>query len=227
MSKLHAAIVAAAICATVLFPSAAVADDLRDALDLALSSRDTPKILSIMKDHKAPSDQAELVRWLKDKVDSGQAPDQFASFLILTSFSEKNFDDVLFYLGYYRTLIVVDGATCADPSSPGSLLESTIFIFGRLLKDQKFTLDQKQGAVDRAIKLEQATSPTRRRDPSLCGAGLTRYAKDLHLQLPTPAKPQESTGLYNDDADWRQKRSAALPNLKALLLSTLGVPEKQ
>jgi hypothetical protein len=225
MSKLHAMVVAA-VCATTLFSTPAPADDLRGALDLALSSRDTAKILSIMKDHKEPSDQPEIIRWLKDKVDTGQAPDQFASFLIVTSLREKNFDNALFYLSYYRTLIVVDGATCSDPSSPGSLLEGTIFLFGRLMKDQTFTVDQKNKAVDRAMKLEEATSAVRRRDPSLCGAGLTRYAKDLHLQSPTPPKSEESTGLYNDDPDWRQKRSATLPNLRTLLLATVGVNEK-
>jgi hypothetical protein len=55
---------------------------------------------------------------------------------------------------------------------------------------------------------------------------MTGYARDLHVQLPPRPKAEKLTGLYNDDPDWRQKRSAALPNLKATLLTVVGVNQK-
>jgi hypothetical protein len=165
MPKLHIAAAAAVVCSMLMFPARAPADELQDALESALSSGDTAKVLSIMKDHKEPAEQAEFSQWLKQKVDSGQAPDQFASLMILTSLRERNFDDALMYLSYYRALLLIDGLACSDSSSPGSIFEGTIFLFGRLVNDPRFTMDQKRDSVDRAMKLEEATLRCEKRIP--------------------------------------------------------------
>jgi len=209
-------------------PSAA-ANELRNALDASLASGDPQQLVAIMRDHQNPADQVQIVRWLKDKVDTGQAPDKFAQVMVLQSLSEKNIPDAAMYLSYYRALVWIDSSICPDPSSGASLLEGTIFLFGRLSHAPSLTEDQKRSAVDRALKLEETTSAVRKIDSSLCGAGLTGYAKDLNLTLSAPkgydaitAAP--STGLYKDDPVWiKKRREIILPQLQATLLSLIGV----
>ncbi|MBV8769054.1 MAG: hypothetical protein JO094_09200 [Hyphomicrobiales bacterium] len=131
---------------------------------------------------------------------------------------------------------MIDGVTCKDPSSGGSLIEATIFFHQSLLnRKQQTTTDQKKAAVERAIKLEERSSKVRRKDPALCGSGLTAYAKDLNV----PFEPAGSLGrdtsdmkfstnrLYADDPVWQQKRQEQLPNLRNFLLLLVGVKDGQ
>lgn len=224
---------AAIIGAMIAFPTPSSADELRDALDSALSSGDTNKIILLSRDHKGPAEQAEIGQWLKEKVDTGQAPDTFAQAMVFQALHNKDLPAALTYLTYYRALLLFDGAICTDPSSAGSLLEATIFLFGRLVNNPSLTVDQKRNAVDRALKMEQATASVRKKDPSLCEAGLTAYSKALHVPLaPNSETPgggaqnaaPSATGRYIDDPVWRQKRTELLQNVKPFLLKLNGVP---
>jgi hypothetical protein len=213
-----------------LMASPAAADELRDALEAALASGDSQALAALMRDHTDPADQAEMARWFKDKVDTGQAPDRYAQAVVSGYVRAKNLSDALIYLNYYRALLAVDSATCPDPSSGGSLLEATIFLYGRLNDVPGLTADQKRSAVDRALKLEETTASVRKFDPSLCGAGLSRYARALNVTLPNPlgrdaqtAAP--SSGLYKDDPAWSKKRSEMLPQLRPMLLMLMGVQD--
>jgi len=112
------------------------------------------------------------------------------------------------------------------------LLESTTLVQAIFSRNVPISADRLRSAVDRAMQLEETTSPKRRVDPSLCHGGLSAYAKDLGLALPDAqtgvAVASQTTWLpdgplYNDDPVWRRKRSEQLPGLKHLLLSMFGV----
>lgn len=213
--------------------SGALANELRDSLDSSLMSGDMQQVVSVMRGHKDPADQAEIADWLKEKVDTGQAPDQFAMSMIVISLKNGKIDDALMYLSYYRSLIIIDSSICGNSSSGGSLLEATIFLFSKIGSDKSITLEQRRNAVGRAIAMEAATSSVRKKDPSLCGAGLSAYAKDLHVTSPqsTDRNTQESLAaapsLYNDNPQWRKNREGGLPKLKSILLALIGAQEAQ
>ncbi len=179
-----------------------------------------------MVEHKDPADRAEIVQWLQEKVDTGKAPDSYAMEMAVASLRNDDRIKALTYLNYYRAIILVDGATCSDPTSVGSLLEGSIFLFGKLTADERITVDERRNSVDHALRLGGETSLLRKRDPSLCRAGLTAYAKQLNVPM-SPDPAASLAGLYADDPVWREKRVQILPNLKKMLLIASGVQDAQ
>jgi len=137
----------------------------------------------------------------------------------------------LMYLNYYQALIFLDSMICSDQSSGEAFLLRTMVLFRKLVNDKDLTIDQKRQAVDTAMELEEETFPFRKKNPSLCIAGMTEYAKELHIDLdPKPQSsttPSSTTGLYVDDQIWRQKRIEALSTMKDLLLTLNGVQAGQ
>ncbi len=223
----------AGMIVTCMPPSAAVADELRSALDASLAAEDLPQLVSIIRNHKDPGDQAEITDWLKEKVDTGQTPDSFVTVMTQLSLARKNVDDALLYFSYYNALISIDSGECSDPTSGGSLLEASMFL-GAWTQSPNITLEQKQAAVDHAIKLEAATSSARKRDQSLCTAGLTAYAKALHIPTSNSAQAEHhgaqeaqqellKSSLYADDPLWRKRRAETLPQIPTLLLIMMGI----
>jgi hypothetical protein len=208
------ALSAALLCAP------ARADALHDALAVSMASGDTQTFVAVVKAHDDPESLAAIFAWLKSAADSGQAPDSFVNFLVPFALRANDIPDALLYLSYYRALISLDSAICPDKSSGGSLLEGSIFLNARLLRDPAISAEQKTASVDRALALEAGTSRARTIDPALCGAGLGQYAKDLNV--PQPPQPALPTGRYADDAGWRQARTEALPNLRKALLAMAG-----
>lgn len=221
--------VLAAVTVVVPLMSPAAADPLLDLLEASLNAGKIPELAAIVRDHAKVTDLPEIIDWLRRKVDSGQAPDNFARLMVAFALRNGDKDQALMYLSYYRALIIVDGSSCPDPSSPGSLLEQTIFLPGKLDSDKSISVERKRDAIDRALVLEQATSSTRKRDPSLCEAGLTAYAKALDVPLTngSDGKAKEAaTPLgrtpYAGDPTWVQKRDQTLKQLRRTLLFMNG-----
>jgi hypothetical protein len=148
-----------------------LADTLRSSLDFSLVAGDMQGVIAIIRDHKDPADQAQIADWLKEKVDTGQAPDRLAMSMVLLSLT----DDAPMHLSYYRALIFIDSAICTDALSGGSLLEATIFLFGRLTTDQ----------------------PTRRRERQMQRFKSARHAQRFpspHPRTHNPPAPPPSPG---------------------------------
>jgi len=192
-----------------LLASPASADPLHDLLAANLVPGKAEQFISIMRDH--PEDQEEITRWLKQRVDSGQAPDEFVQLLVPILARNKKINDALIYLNYFRSLIIIDGVICKDDEHQGTVLKATIFVYGRLIDDKIVTVEQKRDAAERAIKLENATSAIRKRDLSLCGPGHNANAT-------TPEGNR-----YADDPLWRVSRGERLKELRRLLFAMSGV----
>ena len=203
-------IAASLLLATALAASPAHADSLRDQLDAGLAGG-TDKLLAVLAQHAKPAEQAELSAWIKDKVEAGQTPDSFASSMILVAMAQGNKEDALMYLDYFRALVVIDSAVCADATAGATLLQGSIFLYGQMVNDKTLTQEQRQAAADRAIALEAATANVRKPDPAICAAG------------GRPPQPADPAARYTDDATWRQKRDEALPKLRETLLKYSGV----
>ena len=211
------------------------AKDLRPQVDSAIVNDDPQKLNLIFLSHKEAQDRTEVFEQTQDKIRVGAAPDGFANSMVLMSLLLGRKEDALAYLDYYRALVALDTAACPDPSAGGSLLEGTMFLFGRLTNDPTVTAEQKKAAVDQAMVLEEQTSSRRKIDPKLCQAGLSEYAKDLHVDLDhgsgkpgrTGPNGSASSGLtYTDNPSWRRNREATLPRLKTMLLTLSGVTTK-
>ena len=135
--------------------------------------------------------------------------------MILVAMAQGNKVDALMYLDYFRALVIVDSAACADGTAGPTLLQGSIFLYGQMVNDKTLTQEQRQAAVDRAIALEAATANARKPDPAICAAG---------GRPPEAAKPGAR---YADDAIWRQKRDEALPKLRETLLKLSGTHESK
>jgi hypothetical protein len=203
----------------------AIADALSTQLDSAFAAQNMAQLAAISKAHPDPADQSAIVRSVRRHLDDGEAPDHLALPMAIVLLRKSNLDAALTYLAYYRELIILDGLVCPNQESPGSLLEGTIFLFGRLDHDTSITLDRKERAVDRALALEASTSSARRIDPALCGAGLAAYGSDLDVKLPYVQVPAWTTPTapYAASAEWRRARARQLPGMRSFLLQFSGV----
>jgi hypothetical protein len=190
----------------------AAAGPLRDQLDASLATLDTEQVLAVLTAHPDPVDGAEISGWVKEKVDTGAAPDRLAETMIMLSLKAKALDDALTYMSYYRALILIDSMACQDGASGAALLQGTSLVFGIIERDKAVTREQRIAAVDRAMTLEAATADVRRQDPSLCAAG--SKAPGSPGTTPQPR--------YASDPTWRQHRADGLPKLRELLLSMNG-----
>jgi len=214
LQRIAASLLLAIIITTGLAASPAHADNVRTQLDAGLAGG-TDKLLGVLAQHAKPAEQAEVSAWIKEKVETGQAPDSFASAMILVAAESGNKADALMYLDYFRALVIIDSAACADATAGPTLLQGSIFLYGQMVNDKTLTQDQRQAAVDRAIALEAATAAARKPDPAICAAG---------GRPPEAAKP---AARYADDAIWRQKRDEALPKLQETLLKLSGTHESK
>lgn len=188
---------------TLLFALPARAETVSEQLDAALASGDSARLVAAIRAHK-DTDRAETTGWIKRKVDAGETPDRFAMIMVATSVHDHNMDDALMYLSYYRAVLLIDAAVCADRTSGRTLAQSSVVTFSRLTSDPSVTPEQKRQAVERALRLEADNAGKRRRDPSLCSGGLEPNAA---------AAGASASALYADDPAWRAQREALLPNL--------------
>jgi hypothetical protein len=194
----------------------AAAASLRDQLDANLATLDTEQVLAMLTAHPDPGDSAEISGWVKEKVDTGAAPDRLAETMIMLSLKAKALDETLTYMSYYRALILIDSMACRDGASGFSLLQGTSLVFGIIERDKSITREQRIAAVDRAMTLEAATAEVRRQDPSLCAAG-AKGSGSTGAAPPTAPLPR-----YASDPAWHQRRADGLPDLRALLLAMNG-----
>lgn len=195
-----------AILAGALLTSPAVADGQNDSLDSDLSTGNIQHIALLLQNHPEPADQAKIFARIKEKVDTGQALDSVAVMMIGVPQQDK--DDALMYLNYYRALLFLDGATCPDPSRGSGLMMLTGLLEGMFAKlngkelnGKDTPIEPKQNAINRALKLEEATSSVRKKDPSLCGDTQNSASSQLTL--------------YADDPVWQENRTEILPKLRA------------
>lgn len=184
------------------------AETLSELLNATLASGDMTKLIAALRAHKDTADRAELTGWIRQKVDAGLVPDRFAMILVATSVHDRNMDDALMYLSYYRAVVMIDSGVCQDRTSGRTLAQASVVTFSRLTSDPGVTAEQKRQAVERALRLEAATAPARRRDASLCSAGLDPSADGAAAAAPA---------LYADDPAWRTQREAQLPQLAEAL----------
>jgi hypothetical protein len=206
----------------------ALADALSDQLDSAFAAQSMAKLVAISKAHPHPADQLAIGQSVKRHLDKGEAPDHLALAMAIMLMQKSNVDDALTYLAYYRELIIIDGLVCPNQNYTASLLEGTMFQFGRLDHDKSIAVSRKERAVDQALDLEARTSSARRIDPALCSGGKADYASNLDFKLPYVEVPAWTTPTspYADNADWRLARAQQLPGIRTFLLQLSGVWEQ-
>jgi len=204
-----------------------LAGQFQNSLETTLLFGDPIGLTKSIMSEKDPATQQSMIKWLADKIANGKALDRFAPAMIALSLQNHNFEDAWMYLSYYRALIIIDTATCSDPSAGGSQMEGTIFVFGRLQNTirKNLTDEQRGKALDRALKLEVSTSSLRRPDAVLCGGALDTHSPDrAKPSLPGQEKtPQAEQDFYAQNPIWQKHRTESLPTLACHDLTTRQV----
>ena len=231
MNPLELKLATTGLVGTALHAVPARAEDSRKSLDTAISAGNVPQFLSMSAKDQNPGSQADILRDLKAKFDSGEAPNQFGIMMISSSLAGRNIDDALMYLAYTAAISSIDSAACPDRSASTAALQSLRFFTSALSASEPITAEQKHRAVERALVLEAATAPSRRKNALFCtvGSGLA--------QLP-PNTPQagdgavggpesQSNALHADEPGWASSRLRLLPDLTKYISVFVGLAPGQ
>lgn len=192
-----------------------------------------------------PGDSAQKLervrRWLTAKVEAGEGTAGLASVLAKLHRDAGRPREAVFYLTYARALVLIDGRSCTDRTAPSDKLRNLVTYYNDL--DGTFRAlpgAERTATVDRAVALEAATWPMRRRSPNrwLCSGGMDEVRRSiargvtgremvvpglLGTQSIIPRDPNYVPS-FRGAEDWTSDRAEIVPHLGDLLFQLARAP---
>lgn len=192
-----------------------------------------------------PAQKLERIRrWLTANVDAGEGTAALSAALAKIHRDAGRPAQAVFYLTYARALAAVDGLSCADRTAPSEKRRNLVTHYGDL--DAAFhalPATDRSALVERALALEAATWPARRRSPNrrLCSGGMDEMRRSiargvtgraavvpgrLGTQSVIPRDPDYVPSFRNVE-DWTRSRAEVVPRLGDLLFEMARTPRAQ